>query len=465
MNVITCHQGHQNPEGARFCSYCGASLQALNGSTPSVGTLESGLPSGTKLRNRYIIQRHVGQGGFGRTYLAQDTGRFNESVVVKEFTPNVQGSYNLHKAEELFEREAMILHNLKQSQIPRFWEFFREGQQLYLVQEFIDGETYQSLLHQRLQQGATFSETEIIQLLQQLLPVLGYLHHLGIVHRDISPDNIICRAHDKLPVLIDLGGVKRIAINVAQQLAGSSNIFSSDTSTRLGKVGYAPDEQMRLGIVAPYSDLYALGVTAIVLMTGKQPQQLIDPETMNWLWERELPNINPQLREILSRMLAAKPYQRFQSSEEILDILQSRSGYPVPKTVFGNNSGQGNFLDNSNKVPPEIQGWNWGAFLLPGVWCLSNRVWIGLVAWADPTFIISLGVPWLTMGVILGIKGNEWAWRSRRWRSIAEFKAHQRKWAIAAWIIMGIITTVFLVFLVIIGLLIFFGIVSAGIIK
>lgn len=471
MSFTTCSQGHQNPVGARFCSYCGASLQTLHPVMPTQVSPDSGLQSGRRLRNRYVIEHWLGQGGFGITYLAKDTGRFNEAVVIKEFTPFVRGSYNLQKAEELFEREAMMLHKLKHSQIPRFGEFFREGQQLYLVQEFIEGETYQALLERRLQQGETFNEAEIIRFLQQVLPILSYLHQQGVIHRDVSPDNIMCRSLDKRPVLIDLGGVKRIAINVAQQISGTLNQFSADTSTRLGKIGYAPDEQMRLGIVAPYSDLYALGVTAIVLMTGKQPQQLVDPLTMNWIWDKEIPYISSKLKEILSQMLADKPYKRFQSAEEILEVLAPKSpsakgaklsNNPPENTVFANNSGQGRLLDNSNQVPDEIQGWNWGAFLLPGLWCLPNHVWIGLLAWADPTFIISLGMPWLTMAIILGVKGNEWAWKSRRWRSISEFKAHQRAWAIVG---LAIASTIVLGLLVIIVLLIFLGNKFAGILN
>ncbi len=319
-----------------------------------------------------------------------------------------------------------------------------------------------------------------MQLLRDLLPVLSYLHRSGVVHRDISPDNIILRSHDKLPVLIDLGGVKQIAMNVAYQLAGGK---ATSTHTRLGKLGYAPDEQMRLGHVAPYSDLYALGVTAVVLMTGKQPQELIDPHTMEWIWEKQL-SISYQTRRILNRMLANQPAKRFQSADEILQIIESGgfvedSSYsliappevePVPpkkpklvavsaiKTIFTNNSGQGAILDNSLKVPPEIKGWNWGAFFLPGVWCITNRVWIGLLAWTDPTLIMSLALPWLIMGVILGVKGNEWAWKSRKWESIAAFRAHQRAWAIVSFILIGLL----LFCLLWIGLIVFVWLGSIG---
>lgn len=449
MNLIACTScGKENPSGVRFCSRCGVCL-----AKPNANSMGSGLTPGTGLRDRYIIQHPLGQGGFSRTYLAEDTGRFNESVTLKELTPANQGTYALQKAEELFQREAQMLHKLQHPQIPRFWEFFRDGRRLFLVQDYIEGKTYQSLLEERIAAGQTISEAEIIELLRQLLPVLSYLHSLGIIHRDISPDNLICRASDGLPVLIDLGGVTKIPMEVATTVGSSQNSVTSTSTTRLGKIGYAPDEQLRLGIAAPHSDLYALGVTALVLMTGKQPQELIDLETMEWNWQQHL-SLSPLLSGIINRMLAKHPVDRFQSADELLQQLeiysesaqtqvysrsaqddgQARHFSPAPV----NNSGCGHLLDASVKVPEEIHGWNWGAFFLPGFWCLTNQVWIGLIAWTDLSMVtlpVTWGMTWPIMAVILGVKGNEWAWKSRRWNSLKQFQRHQRLWAIAGFFI------------------------------
>ncbi|MBD1936165.1 protein kinase [Microcoleus sp. FACHB-68] len=458
MSVITCSNGHQNPATSRFCENCGESLQGQNAGTASAGDLIPGM----RLRDRYLIKNPIGQGGFGKTYLAEDTGRFNEPVVLKELTPSLQGTSAVQKAEELFQREAAMLHKLQHPQIPRFWEFFREGKRLFLVQDFIEGETYQSLLDNRQQRGQCFSETEIVELLQQLLPVLSYLHRQGIIHRDIAPDNIIRRERDGMPVLIDLGGVKQIA----NEVAGSQ---TSASATRLGKIGYAPDEQMQAGIVAPHSDLYALAVTAIVLMTGKQPQDLIDSHTMNWIWEKHLKTISPQLKGILKRMLSSQPVDRFQYAEEIQQLLDSSFNLPATqvtqsvapnrlpthppnsKPIASNNSGQGGLFDSSMEVPQEILGWNWGAFLLPGFWFITNQVWIGALAWLDIS-IITFGLALPTMAIILGLKGNEWAWKSRRWHSIAAFKAHQRAWAVGGFIFWGIMLLLLLVVIVLLVL-------------
>jgi serine/threonine-protein kinase len=431
----------------------------------------SGLTPGTWLRDRYIIQHPLGQGGFSRTYLAEDTGRFNEPVTLKELTPASQGTYALQKAEELFQREAQMLHKLQHPQIPRFWEFFRDGKRLFLVQDYIEGKTYQSLLEERITAGQTFSEGEIIELLRQLLPVLSYLHSLGIIHRDISPDNLICRASDKLPVLIDLGGVTKIPLEVASTVGSSQNSVTSTSTTRLGKIGYAPNEQLRLGIAAPHSDLYALAVTALVLMTGKQPQELIDLETMEWNWQQHL-HLSPLLTGIINRMLATHPVDRFQSADELLQQLETysetaqtqvysraaqdddQSRHLAPAPV--NNSGCGHLLDASVKVPEEIHGWNWGAFFLPGFWCLTNQVWIGLIAWTDLSMVtlpVTLGMTWPIMAVILGVKGNEWAWKSRPWNSVKQFKRHQRLWAIAGFfIVTGLLILLSLIVLMLLAL-------------
>jgi serine/threonine-protein kinase len=451
MNLIACTScGQENPSEAHFCSRCGNSLPK-----PNANQTESGLTPGTWLRDRYIIQHPLGQGGFSRTYLAEDTGRFNEQVTLKELTPTNQGTYALQKAEELFQREAAMLHKLQHPQIPRFWEFFRDGKRLFLVQDYIEGKTYQSLLEERMASGQTFSEAEIIELFEQLLPILSYLHSLGVIHRDISPDNIICRAPDRVPVLIDLGGVTKVSLEVATPVASSQNSTASSSATRLGKIGYAPDEQLRLGIAAPHSDLYALGVTALVLMTGKQPQQLIDLETMEWNWQEHL-SLSPFLAGIINRMLATQPVERFQSANELLQQLETRSTVAPTQLhhrftqndasarnsspTSANNSGQGHLFDDSVKVPREIQGWNWGAFFLPGVWCITNQVWIGLISWTDFSLItlpLTLGMTWPIMAVILGIKGNEWAWKSRRWNSVKDFKRHQRLWAFVGFLLIA----------------------------
>ncbi|HEY9672937.1 MAG TPA: serine/threonine-protein kinase [Waterburya sp.] len=324
MAPLYCSQGHENPSGNRFCSLCGEklTLPAAPSVAPAPGMIMGG---------RYRIVRELGHGGFGRTYLAEDLNRFNESCVLKEFAPQVQGTYGLQKAEELFEREAGILYKLQHPQIPKFREMFRVKQGnrglLFLVQDFVVGQTYHALLQERQRQGLRFNEAEVTQLLLQILPVLEYIHSLGVIHRDISPDNLILRTTDGLPVLIDFGGVKQVAATVASQFVGSSPAGGVPAyATRLGKVGYAPPEQIQGGIVYPHSDLYALAATVLVLLTGKEPQQLIDPNTLTWNWRREL-TLSPSLGSVLDRMLQSLPHERIASAPEVLQALTTQ---PAP---------------------------------------------------------------------------------------------------------------------------------------
>lgn len=288
---------------------------------------------GILLDDRYQIVRELGHGGFGRTYLAEDNNRFNELCVLKEFAPKVQGTYALQKAEELFEREAGVLYKLQHPQIPRFRELFRvklgEAGFLFLVQDFVEGKTYRALLDSRKQQGMAFNESEVQQLLLQLLPVLTYIHALNVIHRDISPDNLILRHSDGLPVLIDFGGVKQVAATVESQFTSSAPNVAYSPATRLGKVGYAPDEQMQMGLVYPHSDLYALAATVLVLLTGREPQQLIDPYTLRWNWQSQV-NLSPRLTQILERMLAHRPGDRYQSAEAVLQALRGEFVAPLP---------------------------------------------------------------------------------------------------------------------------------------
>ncbi|MBW4495668.1 MAG: protein kinase [Oscillatoria princeps RMCB-10] len=284
-------------------------------------TNNSTLVAGSILENRYRIVRELGHGGFGRTYLAEDINRFSESCVLKEFAPQVQGVNELRKAQELFEREAGMLYKLQHPQVPRFRELIRvrnaSRESLFLVQDYVEGPTYYQLLKSRKR----LSETEVIQLLLQLLPVLEYVHSQGVVHRDISPDNLILRTADGLPVLIDFGAVKQIAANALSQYT------QQPAGTSVGKEGYAPDEQMRQGKAFPCSDLYSLAVTVLVLLSGKQPKDLYDSLNATWHWRKEV-SVSPHLGAVLDRMLSYRPRDRYQSAREVMGAMPA--GYYSP---------------------------------------------------------------------------------------------------------------------------------------
>ncbi|MBL1177908.1 protein kinase domain-containing protein [Pantanalinema sp. GBBB05] len=282
----------------------------------------SPIPLGTLLRQRYLIQEILGQGGFGRTYLALDQERFNERCVIKEFAVPYQDEALIQKSKALFQREASTLYQIQHPQIPRFSAAFEDGQRLFLVQEFVEGQTYRQLINDRKQQGQTFSETETRHFLQHMLPVLMHIHDRSIIHRDISPENIIQKATSQtesesaaassLPVLIDFGAVK----------AATTHWPLISAVTRVGKVGYAPPEQLQTGKVYPNSDLYALAATTLVLLTGKEPQSLLDSQTLTWRWQPHA-ELSDELAAILIKMLAVYPGDRYQSAHAVWEEFQA----------------------------------------------------------------------------------------------------------------------------------------------
>ena len=290
------------------------------------------IPFGTIINNRYLIQKVLGQGGLGRTYLAFDTHRFNEPCVLKEFAPLGSGKYELEKSRDLFKREAKILHQLTHPQIPKFLACFEGHGRLFLVQEFVSGKTYSALLQDRQRSQRVFSELEVVKWLLNLLPILEYIHDLGIIHRDISPDNIMQPDGQDLPVLIDFGVGKLTNTpppNYSQQGA-PANSFVGKMSF-VGKIGYAPREQISMGRCSPSSDIYALGVTALVMLTGKEPTALLDQYSLEWQW-RNFVEVSPQLTKILNKMIVERPLQRYQSARET--IKQIQESYPVAQYPF-----------------------------------------------------------------------------------------------------------------------------------
>lgn len=248
-------------------------------------------------------------------YLAEDQGRFNERCAIKELIPPATSAYALEKSKELFQREAQILYQIQHPQIPQFRATFEEDGRFFIVQDYVEGKTYRDRLDERKAQGYVFSEAEVTDLLDKTLPVLGYLHGEGIIHRDIAPDNIIQRDRDQAPVLIDFGVVKELATRI--QMPGTTQ-----QATTVGKVGYAPTEQMQTGRAYPNSDLYALAVSAIVLLTGREPQDLLDDSTMTWHWQRWAA-VSPGFAQVINRMLNYMPNQRYQSATDVQQALSN----------------------------------------------------------------------------------------------------------------------------------------------
>ncbi|NJR58391.1 MAG: protein kinase [Cyanobacteria bacterium CRU_2_1] len=268
------------------------------------------------LNNRYRVVRVLASGGFGETFLAEDTFLPSKRLcVLKQLRLMTNNAQVYQIVQERFQREAAILEELgrSSSQIPELYAYFEEGGRFYLVQEWIEGHTLADIVHI---EGA-FSEEEVRELLEKTLTVLDYIHARRIIHRDIKPDNIIIRHGDAKPVLIDFGAVKE---TVGTVLNSQGHTVSSIV---IGTPGYMPPEQAA-GRPVFSSDLYSLGLTAIYLLTGKKPQDLeVDPITGDLLWRSLVPQVSYSLAEILDKVIQYHPRDRFPVAQDLLNVLQS----------------------------------------------------------------------------------------------------------------------------------------------
>ncbi|MEH2140066.1 CHASE2 domain-containing protein [Nostoc sp.] len=264
------------------------------------------------LSGRYKISQVLGAGGFGRTYLAQDTQRpGNPICVVKKLMPARQDTRFLQVARRLFHSEAEILESLgKHHQIPELLAYFEDDQEFYLIQQYIEGHTLSEELPpvQNVQ-----NELFVIEMFKQVLEVLEFVHQHRVIHRDIKPTNIIRCAQDNRLVLIDFGAVKLMQPPSSDQ--------TELATVAIGTRGYAPPEQFA-GHPRLCSDIYALGMIGIQAITGIPPQELHpDPETGNVMW-RQTVQVSEELTAILDKMVCYHFSDRYQSAAAILQDLK-----------------------------------------------------------------------------------------------------------------------------------------------
>jgi serine/threonine protein kinase len=299
-------------------SYC------LNPSCPKPLNTNDGkfcLTCGSKLllKERYRAIKPIGQGGFGRTFLAVDEDKPSKPrCVIKQFYPQAQGTSTVQKAVELFNQEAMRLDELgKHPQIPELLAYFTQDDRQYLVQEFIDGLN----LAQELEQKGAFNESQIRQLLNDLLSVLQFCHTRQVIHRDIKPENIIRRTNGDL-VLVDFGAAKEATYTALNR-----------TGTSIGSPEYVAPEQMR-GRAIFASDIYSLGVTCVHLLTQLSPFDLYDINNDNWIWQQRLTSpVSYELSRILDKMIESIPVRRYQTVDEVFkDLNQGKQIVQKPVT-------------------------------------------------------------------------------------------------------------------------------------
>ncbi|OYD96577.1 serine/threonine protein kinase [Nostoc sp. 'Peltigera membranacea cyanobiont' 210A] len=268
---------------------------------------------GQLLDGRYQVLQILGGGGFGQTYIAQDTHRPGfPKCVVKHLKPVTRSPEFLETARRLFTSEAETLEQLGyHDQIPRLLAYFEDNQEFFLVQEFIEGHT----LKAELFPNQRWTEDRVIQLLQQVLGILQFIHSHNVIHRDIKPDNIIRREQDGKLVLIDFGAVKQVQTQLLT-IAGHTG-----ATIIIGTPGYMSTEQGQ-GKPRPNSDIYSLGIIGIQSLTGLHPINFEeDPNTGEIFWQHQA-NVSSELASVLSKMVLHHFKQRYQSAAEVLQVLK-----------------------------------------------------------------------------------------------------------------------------------------------
>ncbi|MFM7634641.1 MAG: serine/threonine protein kinase, partial [Cyanobacteriota bacterium] len=265
----------------------------------------SGTVAGQMIAERYRLEQCLSQGSQGSLWRATDQLAGDAPVALRQLTAPL----DLARAAELWGRLQGVLH----PQVPRLGGAIREGDVLWLVREWQSGPTYQQLQVARAERQLVFGAGEVLLLLRQLLPALTVLHGQELIHGDLCPANLLRRDSDGLPVLLDFGLVCGSAFATA---------------------GYAPPELAQGGAPQPWMDLYSLGVTALVLLSGDPPEKLLDPVSLQWRWPAALTS-EPQLQGLLARLIGMEGAPRFPAAAQALSAAQALampdSMGPVPR--------------------------------------------------------------------------------------------------------------------------------------
>jgi serine/threonine protein kinase len=264
----------------------------------------------TTLRDeRYVLMQPIGEGAQGQTFDGIDK-REGRAVAIKRF--DVRGATSW-KDVELAEREARVLKSLSHPMLPKYVDHFEEGGALYLVMEKIEGESLAACR----KRGAVLDDGEIVRLLHDASEALDYLHRRAppVIHRDLKPSNVIKRPDGSF-AFVDFGAVR-------------DKLRPKGGSTVVGTFGYMAPEQMQ-GRALPASDVYAIGATALSMLTGCEPEELphrgLAIDVRRALQDRA-PRRNRGLAEVLERMLDPNPDRR---ASRIAPLLPRLDGAPSP---------------------------------------------------------------------------------------------------------------------------------------
>lgn len=301
--------------------------------------------AGDLIKGRYEVLSHLGGGNFGSVYRVRDTA-VGVDLACKEMhvldNPSTVGNERT-SALELFKREAQNLATVRHPHIPSAYFEQEDGdwricprcgldfpeatlcpahgatllpvaQRFYLMMDFIDGATLEELAETEMRmQGRPLDESVCLEWIEQISTALRALHRVGIVHRDVKPDNIKIRTTDNAAVLLDFGLTRK-----SEEAGGYGTARLSGTG-RLGTPGYAPPNLMEAERPEPRSDIYALGMTLARLLTGRNPQEPGELEELQALRPRELNMaISPAVEQLIARATQSDATQRYAEIDDLL---------------------------------------------------------------------------------------------------------------------------------------------------
>jgi len=266
--------------------------------------------SGELIGDRYRLEQELSRGPQGVLWRASDQLAGEVPVTLRQLA----AGQDPQRFRELWGQLQGVLH----PQVPRFGGVVEQGGELGLVREWQGGPTYQELLEARRERQLVFGAGEVLLLLRQLLPVLAVLHSQDLLHGDLTPANLLRRDRDGLPVLLDFGLVR-----------GLSATASAPAGLVGATPGFAPPELVRGEPAQPWMDLYSLGVVALVLLSGQEPADLLDPVTLAWRLPPGLEG-EPGFRDALLKLLSADGAERFTTAAQALQALQQ---LPMPEST------------------------------------------------------------------------------------------------------------------------------------
>ncbi|MBN1812914.1 MAG: serine/threonine protein kinase [Anaerolineae bacterium] len=329
------------------------------------------LTKGAVLQNRYRIVSLLGQGGMGAVYRAWHL-TLNIPLAIKEMVPQPGlDTQTLTQLRQQFQQEAAVLARLNHPNLVRVIDHFEEGGSVYLVMDFVEGES----LAERIAREGVLPEDEVLTWAGQLLDALDYCHSQGVVHRDVKPQNVIVRP-DGRAVLVDFGLVK---------LWDPNDPHTRTVMRGMGTPEYAPPEQYstQAGHTGPHSDVYSLGATLYHALTGRMSptaaDRTVDPASLKALRALNR-SISTDVEGAILKALELQPAHRFGSATEMRAALGGRAPGVASSKPYLTPKPQPIIKRQSTRVMPGATAQAWRRVPV-WAWALGGVAVVALCVW------------------------------------------------------------------------------------